>query len=147
MKYEPLQAEKRYSIPHGTYMQLKQRQSRPECYVIHYKHSYDVLDRQLRQNQAPRLSYCLFYCFASDLTYPYGNVVGYNAKQLAGRFDVGITAIYDAMAHLYYADLARKLKKQVLLLNPHLVFAGDTEHLASARAEWDATTGFAHTKA
>lgn len=140
MKPDPLQAYKPYSLPRDSIMVLKHRQSRPECYVIHYKHSYDVVDRRLRHKQAPRLSYCLFYCFASDLSYPYGNVVAYNAKYLAARFDVGVTAIYDAMAHLYYADLIRKLKKQVLLLNPYLVFAGDSDHLISARSEWDTVT-------
>lgn len=140
MKYESLQAGKCYTVPTRTYVQVRKVQVPQEHYVIHYKGSYETVAQRLTASNAPNFSTKLFYCFASDLEYPYGNVVPYNAKDLAGRFGVSTANVYAAVAHLYYTDLIRKLKKHVLLLNPYLVFAGDSDHLMIARAEWDAAT-------
>lgn len=108
-------------------------------YVMHWKHSYSILRARLCKVHASELSYRVFYCLAADIDLSKhlgGNAVEFSIPDLMYRFSLGKSAIYNAVHALKEADVARKKRKNVLLLDPWLCFAGSVEDHKAAVHDW-----------
>lgn len=109
----------------------------PHRFVIHWERADSVIRHELATVDATPLAYRVFYGLASDLVWPFGNVVLYSPYQLAQRYEVTQDSIYIAIAHIRRAGLARRIRKGLLRLNPHLVWAGKIPNQLSAAKAWD----------
>ena len=108
-----------------------------EHYIIHPRLSYYRLEEKLLTVDAPQLSYRVFYLLASELPAYCENVVGYNIKILAAHFRLSDASVYVALGKLLTADVARKVRKRVLMLDPYIVFSGVLERRNTIRKQWD----------
>jgi hypothetical protein len=140
MESAQLQPQTLYSLPSGARMKVVDVVPNHEHYVIHPRHSYYRLDAKLLHVDAPQLAYRLFYALATELQHPYGNIVPYSIKWLCTYFHLTDTPVYAALAKLLMADVARKVQRQVVALDPYIAFAGDIKHRDAARQQWDADT-------
>jgi hypothetical protein len=114
-----------------------ERKPVPHYFVIHWKDADSAIRHALARVDATPLAYKVFYGLANDLVYPFGNVVLYSPYHLAKRYEVTKDSMYIAIAHIRRADLARRIRKGLLRLNPYLVWAGKIPNYYFAAKAWD----------
>lgn len=114
-----------------------ERKAVPHRFVIHWENADSVIRHELACVDATPLAYKVFHGLANDLVWPYGNVVLYSPHQLAKRYEVTKDSIYIAIAHIRRANLARRIRKGLLRLNPYLVWAGKIPNYYFATRAWD----------
>lgn len=87
--------------------------------------------------KAPMFSYKLFVTLATDLKRWNETCVPCYVPLLARRFGVSQATVHSVRKALIDADVMRKIQKNIVLLNPYLVFAGANKEWSAARKRWD----------
>jgi hypothetical protein len=138
MSDSPLQLNITTDIPRGTQrVKFLGGERNTEHYIIHPRLSYYRLEEKLLTVDAPQLSYRVFYLLASELPAYCENIISYNIKVLATHFRLSDASVYVALGKLLTADVVRKVRKRVLMLDPYIVFSGVLERRNTVRKQWD----------
>lgn len=130
-----LQAEDKIRLPQGAELIVRQR-GLSTRFTMLIQGGFAIIDKRL--HNTPTLTYRLFFKLAEDLEPKNNNVAPLHIPSLLELFCIKKRALYHAMQMLKDVDLMRKQSKGHYLLNPHVVWCGNTKARVQAVQEWDA---------